>query len=271
MKDFVKLLCYEVHRFRSILFGLMGLTAVIQLGVLVYRLQLQVSLRREENLAVSGIPFSFADVMNMVESWFIFPILASIGAIGFYIFFIWYRDWVGRDTFIYRLLMLPTARRYIYLSKLAAILVFIFSLLGVQVVLVFLFRLIYGWMVPADLQEPSHMMDAFLANQDWKIVLPRNLDHFLVYYGLGILGVLVVFTCILLERSYRRIGILYGVGYALLAFIAVVWPVIILRPGSAHSYFYPAEVAVIELLMCAIVAAVSVWLGFRLLNQKITV
>ena len=27
-----------------------------------------------------------------------------------YVFFIWYRDWLGKNTFIYRLLMLPTAR-----------------------------------------------------------------------------------------------------------------------------------------------------------------
>ena len=34
-----------------------------------------------------------------------------------YVFFIWYRDWFGKNTFIYRLFMLPTARINVYLQR----------------------------------------------------------------------------------------------------------------------------------------------------------
>ena len=34
-----------------------------------------------------------------------------------YVFFIWYRDWLGKYTFAYRLLMLPTTRINIYFAK----------------------------------------------------------------------------------------------------------------------------------------------------------
>lgn len=271
MRDFAKLVHFEVRRFRHILFGLMGLTAVIQLGMYLYWLLMQVSLRQDGGSSLTDMPFSFADAIKHVQAGIIFSILISIGTIGFYIFFIWYRDWVGRDTFIYRLLMLPSKRGYLYVSKLTALLIFIFSLLGCQVVLVVLYRFIYGWAVPERLQEPSLLTDAFRSNEAWEVVLPVNFDHFLVYYGLGILGVLVVFTCILLERSYRFIGILYGILYAFVSFLAVVWPIVFLRPASWHAQLYPNEAAVIQLAMCALVAGVSVWLGIRLLNKKITV
>ena len=40
--------------------------------------------------------------------WFLGPIALCIAALIIYVFFIWYRDWLGKNTFAYRLLMLPT-------------------------------------------------------------------------------------------------------------------------------------------------------------------
>ena len=45
------------------------------------------------------------------------PIALCVVVLIIYVFFIWYRDWLGKNTFIYRLLMLPTARIQCLFSK----------------------------------------------------------------------------------------------------------------------------------------------------------
>ena len=45
------------------------------------------------------------------------PIALCVAVLIIYVFFIWYRDWFGKNTFIYRLLMLPTASIQYLFSK----------------------------------------------------------------------------------------------------------------------------------------------------------
>jgi len=273
VRNFGKLLNYEMRRLRYVLAGLMGLTAFIQLGTFLWKTTGDVAIRQEQlarsNGAETFLPdMTFAELMNSLQGWFIPPVFLCIAVMVIYVFLIWYRDWFSRDTFIYRLLMLPAARRNIYLSKLSAILLSVFSLLAFQLVLIVVLRWLFHVIVPAEFREHSYFADALLTNQAWELLLPRNLWDFLFSYGLGTLGVIVVFTAILLERSYRGVGIFYGIGYVVLAFVALMWPFVFL---GLSSFFYPSEVAAIGLFMAAVVAVVSLWLGFRLLHRKITV
>ena len=57
-----------------------------------------------------------------------------IVALIFYCFIIWYRDWFGKNTFAYRLLMLPTSRLNLYIAKATTILLFILGLLADTVI-----------------------------------------------------------------------------------------------------------------------------------------
>ena len=77
---------------------------------------------------------SFFDITQ--STWFIGPIALCIAMLIIYVFFIWYRDWLGKNTFIYRLLMLPTNRLNIYLAKATTILLFILGLVGHAVIVI---------------------------------------------------------------------------------------------------------------------------------------
>ncbi|AJY77722.1 hypothetical protein VN24_13890 [Paenibacillus beijingensis] len=270
----------EIHRFRYVMAGLMAVTLLFQTVPMIFKLSQEVSFRQEAALKgapVPGTPFfpsgklSFAWAMFNTQFWFIIPILICIAALALYVFLIWYRDWIGRSTFVYRLLMLPTERRNIYLAKLTAILVFVFGLLAFQLLLLQLETLIFNMIVPADMREASPFADAISANQALPVLLPHNLAQFLMGYGLGVIAVLIVFTAILIERSYRRIGILYAILYMVACVAAFLMPLLTLGFESPFAYLYPGEIFVIELAVCAIIAAVSIWLGFRLIAKKITV
>ncbi len=278
MNGYLKLVHMEVHRFRYILAGLIAILTVCQFGSLIWFLTIELP-GRQEAAYQNGImqhksfpleKLSFAEAIFNTQFWFIVPILLSIAVLSLYVFLIWYRDWFGRNTFIYRLLMLPTARRNIYLAKGTAILMFVFGLISFQLLLLPIEHLIFKLIVPSDRIEPSYFVNVISSNQAFELLLPRNFDQFLVSYGLGIMAVLAIFTAILLERSYRIVGIIYAVLYLFVCVFAIVYPMFTLF-ASEGTYLYPAEIFGIELAMCGAVISVSVWLGFRLLSKKITV
>ncbi|WP_239616639.1 hypothetical protein [Cohnella mopanensis] len=272
MNRYLKLVHMEVHRFRYILAGLMGITLIVQFTALIWYLNDEIALNEKamQKYGFAESNMSFAQTIASTQFWFAIPIFLSISVLCLYAFLIWYRDWFGRNTFVYRLLMLPTARSHIYLAKLTAILLFVFSLISFQLLLLPIEHLIFKLIVPADLIKPSYFMDAVSVNQIFEMLLPSHLDQFVFSYGLGAMALVVVFTAILLERSYRVIGIVYGVLYVLVCMLALSFP-IFAGIDNSESYLYPEEVWGIELMIWAVIVTVSLWLSFRLITKKVTV
>jgi hypothetical protein len=279
LNRYLKLVHMEVRRFRYILAGLLAILFICQFGSMIWTLLNEISLRNEATLRnevinngsayFPGDKLSFAWTIFNTQFWFIVPVLISIAVLVLYVFVIWYRDWFGRDTFIYRLLTLPTARRHIYLAKLTAILLFVFGLLSYQLVLLVLENLAFTLIVPADMREASYFSDAVSANQAFAVLLPQRSADFLVSYGLGIAALILLFTAILLERSFRRVGIIIAVFYLMVC----VGIILFLRIyfGSIDTYFFPNEHIAIWFGMIGVIMAVSLRLGFWLMDKKITV
>lgn len=280
MKSYLKLVHMEINRFKYILAGLMSLTLLCQVGVVIWWTKSAVSYRESGAWKIgkysSYTPspngnILFTDVMANIQAIYMTPILLSIGVCAIYVFLIWYRDWFGRNTFIYRLLTLPTARRHIYFSKGTAILMFILVLVSFQLALLPVQELIFNLIVPSDIRDPSYLSNIIYANRALPLLVPWHLDIFLVYYGLGMIAVMAIFTAILIERSYRRVGIIYALFYLGICLCALLFPLFGLGLNDVNGYLYTNEIYGIELVMCVIVLSVSVWLGCRLLSKKITV
>lgn len=274
MRTFLKLVHFEIHRFRFFLLGLMAITTLVQLGATWIYATHETNIRFDEiarfqSLMESG-PTSLARVIAHHQQLLALPVMLCVISLVLYVFLIWYRDWFGRGTFIYRLLMLPSARRHLYTSKLSAIVLSIFVLLAWQMLLLVVMNGLFNIVVPAEFRIPSRMFDLIVANAAFETLLPVTLERFVLYYGMGIAALTVVFTAVLLERSYRRIGIVYALGYA------GGWAIVQLMmfyayESSLFDYLYKHEFAVLMVAGWLIMAAVSVSLGIRLLNKKITV
>src|SRR5690625_626041 len=123
MSNYLKLVNFELNRFIKLYMILVGVTIVSQLvgAVLVSRSYLKDVNQAiyEDGMSQSSFikqfgPFSFNDLGWSL--WFIAPIALSIVVLLIYVFFIWYSDWFAKNTFIYRLLKLPTARFNLYLA-----------------------------------------------------------------------------------------------------------------------------------------------------------
>jgi hypothetical protein len=276
LNRYLKLVHMEVHRFRYMLAGLMAITMISQICALIRT----ISIAKAKYLEVGHIEgsaffpsgkLSFAWALFSTQRWFILPILLSIAVVGLYVFLIWYRDWFERNTFAYRLLMLPTARRNIYLAKGTAILIIIFSLVAFQLLLLPVENMIFKLIIPSDMREASYLVDIISANRAFSVLLPHHFDQFVVSYGIGIFGIVTIFTAILLERSYRKLGILYAILYVLACLFVIFYPPFALGHNQSPYLFFPEEIFSMELAISVIEFAVSIWLGFRLLAKKITV
>lgn len=276
MNRFVKLLNFELSRFMKVYLALIVLTVIVQVTGMIVKANQYMS-RANEAIYEDMIPpaqfieqngqMSFLEVARSL--WFMGPIAFCAAALGFYIFLIWYRDWFGKNTFIYRLLMLPTARLNVYLSKAASIVLMVLGLVSVQLIILPLENGVLKWMVPADFR--ADMTISQIISWDYlAILVPQTFTEFILYYGAGFTAVSILFTAILFERSFKWKGIFAGIGYTAVSVILFVLPELHMVIFN-RNYLYPLESLGLQIVMGLIVTAMSIWLGNYLLKKKVTV
>jgi hypothetical protein len=198
------------------------------------------------------------------------PIALCVAGVGFYIFLIWYRDWVGKNTFIYRLLMLPTTRLNIFYAKLTTILLMTLGLVAFQLVILPIEILVLKGMIPNDFRRDLGVSEIISSLPEMSIILPGSVVEFLLYYGAGLLLTSMLFTAILMERSFRWKGIIAGITYIASLVIILITP-LLLQEYVLNGFFYAIELLVIEIILGLIVLATTIWVSGFLLKKKITV
>jgi hypothetical protein len=276
MSKYFKLVHFEFNRFSNMYFILIGITIISQITSVFISAKSYVtkaneriyerSMSQEEFLNQYGA-MSFQQIIDSL--WFVGPIAICIVTLLIYSFFIWYRDWIGRNAFIYRLLMLPTARLNIYLAKITTILIMVFGLIALQLLLLPIESKILQLIVPPDFIMDFTVHETF-RNGLFAILFPKTFMKFFIHYGVGLIGVLVLFTAILFERSFRWKGIALAIIYCLLSAFVFLSPLLV-HTFLLVGYFYPIELLVLELITGLIVSAGSIWMSHYLLKNKITV
>jgi hypothetical protein len=276
MKSYLKLVNFEVNRFFKMYLILIGITILSQIigsFAVSKRYMNEANRMIYENLMPKSQfieQFGTLSFYQIVFSgWFLPPIALCIATLMIYVFFIWYRDWFGKNTFIYRLLMLPVERINIYFAKLTAIMFFVLGFIALQILLIPIEIQILKSIVPADFRTDLPFHEIF--NLSLMVLLyPNTIIEFILIYGIVLIFVSVVFTAILLERSYRLKGVFFAIVYGILSFIVFFAPAS-LGIFFARGYFYPIEIFVMELVTGAIVLVSAIWIANHLLKNKIRV
>lgn len=277
MRRYLKLVHFELDRFAKIYLGLIIMTIVAQLaGVIVksraYLRTADYRISEEYNSLEAYLrdygKLSFDDLTSTL--WFAGPIILCIAALIFYCFLIWYRDWFGKNTFIYRLLMLPTARIHIYLTKATAIFLMVLGLVSLQLLLLPLEVKVFEFTVPASLRADLGVRQ--IINNFWilSMLVPRTFMTFVLAYGTGFMSVFVLFTIILFERSFRWRGAAAGILYGAFSIVVFFAP-FILEWMLDTEYLYPLELLIVEVIMGLIVIAMSIGISHYLIKNRITV
>ncbi|SFE16608.1 hypothetical protein SAMN05216238_10978 [Lentibacillus persicus] len=276
MNRFIKLVNFELSRFMKIYIALIVLTGLIQLtGVFVTANSFMAEADRmiyEQGMSQAQFieQYGAMTFLNFAKSlWFVGPIAICAAALLFYVFMIWYRDWFGKNTFIYRLLMLPTARLNVFLAKAASIMLMVLGLVSIQLILLTLENAVFKWIVPVDLRVDMTLGQ--IVKWDYlSIIIPQTFTEFILYYGAGFMFVSVMFTALLIERSFGWKGLLLGAGYTAIAALVMLSPLLMIAFTGQYD-LYPLETLGLEIGLGIVITAVSVWMGHYLLTKKITV
>lgn len=216
MKKFIDLLSFEMNRFLKFLVPTLLIVGVVQLFVTYaeigsFKEQLEI------NTIVSGSvvetpPFSLYHITgsSLYELSFVLIVLVFM----FYSFFIWYREWLGKNTFIYRLLMLPMNRSILFVTKslvflIGGLLSFVFQF-GMYAVQLF----IANQMIPSEhytalnihnVQSPYTLIQG--------VLFPTSGFEFIDTYTFAFGALVTLFAAILIERTYRLKGLFVGGAY----------------------------------------------------------
>ncbi|MFF2877133.1 hypothetical protein ACFVR2_12520 [Gottfriedia sp. NPDC057991] len=280
MNRYLKLVNFEVNRFFKLYIGLLIVVAISQfVSLFVVKSNYMKaandanyasSLKATEEFISSNGLLNFNQVAN--HPLFIGPIVICIALMMFYVFIIWYRDYFGKNTFIYRLFMLPTSRMTIYFAKASTILIMVLSLLAFQLILLPIEINVFQNIVPSDLLGKMSTVELFMNPNIFAMVLPSNFEDFIFRYLIGMGLVFTLFTFILLERSYRWKGILFGILYAMAIVVLILIPEIIQSYVFGNDFsFYPSEVIYMEIGLFAIIITGSILFSKYLLKNKVSV
>ncbi|WP_350301208.1 hypothetical protein [Peribacillus frigoritolerans] len=277
MMRYIKLVNFEINRFSKIYISLLLITLVSQfagviMGIKSYLNQAHEIMSEEKiSEAVYVTNYNGIDFTHIANTlWFQGPIALSAVALIFYIFLIWYRDWFGKNTFIYRLLMLPTSRLSIYLSKATAIFLMVLGLIAFQIIILPMENALFNSNVPeAFLNMEMSSSTITKTSPILALVMPSTFTQFLLSYGIGLMIMSILFTAIMFERSFRIKGIILGLIYCGIAAALFLAPVFVM--GLGNIYFYPNELLGLQLAFGIIVTGLSIWLGSWLLKNRVTV
>lgn len=277
MKNYIKLVNFEINRFSKIYATLIGLTIISQLlgvSIISYGYLSNLKFVMNERLLTTAQfleEYGHMSYYNVTQTiWVMGPIGLCMATLLIYVFFIWYRDWIGKNTFIYRLLMLPTARLHLFFAKASAIFLMTLGLVAVQLMILPIGSEIIKWIVPIDFRMDMSINSIIETFNYLAILFPNTWIQFLMYYGMGLLAIFILFTVVLCERSFGWKGIILGVLYAFVCMILMIAPEIFHELVN-FKYLYPMERFIVKVILYGLTMGVTIWISYYLLNKRITV
>lgn len=274
MKKFIRLLDFELGRFLKFLLPTYLIVAVLQLFSTISTI-LNFNRTTQESLArgLDAETMSLMSVRNITQTpLFSFSIVAIILVFIFYSFFIWYREWLGKNAFIYRLLMLPVHRSYIFLTKALTFLIggflsFVFQF-GMYALVLFIAKLMV---------EPGFYQAVSIHNiqPDYEILqnllFPQTGFEFFTIYGFAFGALVTLFAAILMERSFRIKGLIAGVVYLVTYFALYTFISSINYYNFIPFIIKPSEAFIISAAYLLFMILLGTLTSRYLLNKKIKV
>lgn len=271
MIKFIRLLEFELGRLLRFLIPAIILSAVIQFislfGTIAnYNQYLKESL--ESNVTMPQ--FSMHDVTGSG----LFPVAILIVPLlfVFYSLFTWYREWLGKNTFIYRLLMLPISRMSIFFSKAITFLIGGLIAFLTQFGLYAIISVIFESAIQPEyftalnihnFQHPYEMVQL--------ILFPTTSFEFLHTYGFAFAALLVLFTAILMERSFNVKGAILGIIYFIAYFVGYSFISMISTIESIPWVIRPSHIFLMQGAYILILMVISALISQLLLKNKVRV
>lgn len=274
MKKFIRLLSFEMNRFLKFLVPVLLISGAVQLFVTFF---VSFSYNNElERLMASGESLEQFPplIIHNITSHTLYELSIMLIILIFmvYSFFTWYREWLGKNTFVYRLLMLPMDRTHILLTKSAVFLI------GGLLAFVFQFGMYFiELQIVETLVSESHYIPLNIHNVQRMYgtiqyeLFPTSPFEFLSTYSFAFGALLSLFVGILIERSFELRGLIVGVIYFLGYFIIYGSLSLGLHTADLAASLLPSQIELILLAYQFLMIGIGIAIGRFLLKNKVKV
>ncbi len=275
MNKILTLYDIEFKRVKKIYFSILGLLIISNMLCFIYSLysvskevQAILNIRGGINLLKSKEAYMIISNGGIIYSLYslslLFMTVALIWCL-YYTLLIWYKDFSSRTKVAYTLFTLPYNKFNVFISKLITILSFIYGVLATQHLLWILEALIIKGFTGIDLSEIIDIINySNSINYIFMGISIYPLEVFVNYVIDPILAVIVLFTGVIIHKSFDKIG-----GFIGLSYVVVIILIYILL--SATSMIFTDELLKYHILYYIAIAVLSLIISYRLLNKRIHV
>ena len=274
MNNILTLYDMEFKRIYKIYFTLIGLLFVSNIGATLYNIFFRVkrmidnegnpitmhTLKSSEGLEYINT-YIVGDLGSMTKMAMAFAVLLCL----LYSLVIWYRDYFSKSKTIATLLMLPQKRFNIYISKFLTVIMMIFGIIASQFLFWFIDLVIIKIILNVNTEGFLNVFKTMLVQQNMisNLVFNQPIDFMMVDILGVILAVTVLFTGVIIERSFRKIGVVLGSIYVVASIGIYIYVTV--------SYCIYSDILLkAHLLYYILMFIVSILISINLLNKRVS-
>lgn len=130
-----------------------------------------------------------------------------------YAFVIWYRDFVGKSKTAYTLFMLPNNKFDMYIAKLITIVFLIYGVIIAQFLSWIISAFVVTSLTSVTLSQIIYILQGRLSFSLLGFIQFDGISFIMINIIGIIISVIIIFTGIIIQKSFRKVGILLGIGY----------------------------------------------------------
>ena len=274
MNNILTLYDMEFKRIYKIYFTLIGVLFASNIGATLYNIFFRVkrmidnegnpitmhTLKSSEGLEYINT-YIVGDLGSMTKMAMAFAVLLCL----LYSLVIWYRDYFSKSKTIATLLMLPQKRFNIYISKFLTVIMMIFGIIASQFLFWFIDLVIIKIILNVNTEGFLNVFKTMLVQQNMisNLVFNQPIDFMMVDILGVILAVTVLFTGVIIERSFRKIGVVLGSIYVVASIGIYIYVTV--------SYCIYSDILLkAHLLYYILMFIVSILISINLLNKRVS-
>ena len=274
MNNILTLYDMEFKRIYKIYFTLIGVLFASNIGATLYNIFFRVkrmidnegnpitmhTLKSSEGLEYINT-YIVGDLGSMTKMAMAFAVLLCL----LYSLVIWYRDYFSKSKTIATLLMLPQKRFNIYISKFLTVIMMIFGIIASQFLFWFIDLVIIKIILNVNTEGFLNVFKTMLVQQNMisNLVFNQPIDFMMVDILGVIIAVTVLFTGVIIERSFRKIGVVLGSIYVVASIGIYIYVTV--------SYCIYSDILLkAHLLYYILMFIVSILISINLLNKRVS-
>ena len=274
MNNILTLYDMEFKRIYKIYFTLIGVLFASNIGATLYNIFFRVkrmidnegnpitmhTLKGSEGLEYINT-YIVGDLGSMTKMAMAFAVLLCL----LYSLVIWYRDYFSKSKTIATLLMLPQKRFNIYISKFLTVIMMIFGIIASQFLFWFIDLFIIKIILNVNAEGFLNVFQTMLIRQNrfWNLVFNQPIDFVMIDVLGVILAVTMLFTGVMIERSFRKVGAVLGAIYVVASIVLYIY--------VTTSYGIYSDILLkVHLLYYLVMFIVSTLISINLLNKRVS-